>query len=74
MSGELPVLEWQMEVVMEALETQCYANLQTQMKTVEGLGIEYDENVSCDVCKSVSKSASDPLRIATGSFCDVGSV
>ena len=51
--GELPVMAWQMEVVMESLETHCYNNLQTKMKTVEGLGIEYDENVSCDVCKSV---------------------
>jgi hypothetical protein len=24
------------------------------IKTVEGLGIEYDENVVCDVCRSVS--------------------
>lgn len=25
-----------------------------KIKTVEGLGIEYDENVVCDVCRSVS--------------------
>ena len=24
------------------------------IKTVEGLGIEYDENVVCDVCRCVS--------------------
>ena len=39
---------------MEALETRCYNNMQNMIKTVEGLGIEYDEDVVCDVCKSVS--------------------
>ena len=39
---------------MEELETQCYSNMQVKIKTEEGLGIEYDENVVCDVCKSVS--------------------
>lgn len=38
---------------MESLENQCYSNMQTMIKTVEGLGIEYDENVVCDVCRSV---------------------
>ena len=28
--------------------------MQTMIKTVQGLGIEYDENVVCDVCRSVS--------------------
>ena len=27
--------------------------MQNMIKTVEGLGIEYDENVTCDVCRSV---------------------
>ena len=47
------VSEWKMEKVMEALETLCFNNMQTKMRTVEGLGIEYDEDVVCDVCKSV---------------------
>ena len=48
------VPEWRMEQIMEALETRCYNNMQTMIKTVEGLGIEYDEDVVCDVCRSVS--------------------
>ncbi len=28
--------------------------MKTMIKTVEGLGIEYDENVVCDVCRCVS--------------------
>ena len=43
-----------MEKIIEELETQCYHNMQNMIKTVEGLGIEYDENVVCDVCRSVS--------------------
>jgi len=42
-----------MELIMEAFEMQCHANLQQAIRTVDGLGIEYDENVVCDVCRSV---------------------
>ena len=49
-----PLQEWEMEKIMEELESQCYTNMQQMIKTVEGLGIEYDENVVCDVCRSVS--------------------
>lgn len=47
-----------MERIMNELETQCYNNMQKMIKTVEGLGIEYDENVVCDVCRSVSSLGS----------------
>ena len=53
-TGELPVEEWVMERVLEEIETHCHNNMQTMIKTVDGLGIEYDENVVCDVCRSVS--------------------
>lgn len=39
---------------MEELERQSWANMQTLLKTEEFLGIEYDENVICDVCRGVS--------------------
>ncbi|KAI0238083.1 Protein Jade-1 [Lamellibrachia satsuma] len=55
--GELPVEEWMMERVLEEIEQQCHNNMQTMIKTVDGLGIEYDENVVCDVCRSVSRCA-----------------
>lgn len=38
---------------MEELERQSWGNMQTLLKTEEFLGIEYDENVICDVCRAV---------------------
>lgn len=53
-AGQLPVTESQLERVMEELEVRCWERIQTIVKNEEGLGIEYDENVICDVCRSVS--------------------
>jgi len=39
---------------MEELEMRCWEKVQKIIKEEEGLGIEYDENVICDVCRSVS--------------------
>lgn len=44
----------QFENVMEELEMRCWEKVQKIIKEEEGLGIEYDENVICDVCRSVS--------------------
>ncbi|XP_035274253.1 protein Jade-1 [Anguilla anguilla] len=41
-----------MERVMEEFERRCYDNMSHAMETEEGLGIEYDEDVVCDVCRS----------------------
>ncbi|XP_066528240.1 protein Jade-1 isoform X2 [Hoplias malabaricus] len=41
-----------MERVMEEFERSCYDNMNHAMETEEGLGIEYDEDVVCDVCQS----------------------
>uniref|UniRef100_A0A3B4DLB8 Protein Jade-1 n=1 Tax=Pygocentrus nattereri TaxID=42514 RepID=A0A3B4DLB8_PYGNA len=41
-----------MERVMEEFERCCYDNMNHAMETEEGLGIEYDEDVVCDVCQS----------------------
>ncbi|KAI4897031.1 hypothetical protein NFI96_014392, partial [Prochilodus magdalenae] len=41
-----------MEWVMEEFERRCYDNMNHAMETEEGLGIEYDEDVVCDVCQS----------------------
>ncbi|KAJ8408749.1 hypothetical protein AAFF_G00245670 [Aldrovandia affinis] len=49
----LPELdELTMERVVVELERQCQDNMQTAIETEEGLGIEYDEDVVCDVCRS----------------------
>lgn len=41
-----------MERLMEEFERHCYDNMNHAMETEEGLGIEYDEDVVCDVCQS----------------------
>lgn len=41
--------EFTMEIIMEELETQCHDNMQLAIKTKEGLGIEYDENIVCEL-------------------------
>ncbi|XP_072518660.1 protein Jade-1 isoform X2 [Salminus brasiliensis] len=49
----LPELdELTMEQVLFVLESQCEENMQEAIEAQEGLGIEYDEDVVCDVCRS----------------------
>ncbi|XP_051578591.1 protein Jade-1-like isoform X1 [Myxocyprinus asiaticus] len=50
--GMQPLDELTMERVMEEFEQRCYDNMNHAMETEEGLGIEYDEDVVCDVCQS----------------------
>uniref|UniRef100_A0A8C3FM43 Jade family PHD finger 2 n=1 Tax=Chrysemys picta bellii TaxID=8478 RepID=A0A8C3FM43_CHRPI len=47
-----PLDEITLERVLEELETMCYENMNSAIETEEGLGIEYDEDVVCDVCRS----------------------
>nr|CAB3257617.1 Jade protein [Phallusia mammillata] len=49
--GLMSLDEFSMEQIMEELETQCHENMQVAIQTKEGLGIEYDEDVVCDVCR-----------------------
>ncbi|XP_034064137.1 protein Jade-3 [Gymnodraco acuticeps] len=63
--GEETIDELTMERVMEALETQCHENMKHAMETVEGLGIEYDEDVICDVCRSPDSEEGNDMV-----FCD----
>ena len=51
--GEVALMEYEMERIMEQLEMRCYDGLQEAMKTTEGIGIEYDDDVVCDICRSV---------------------
>lgn len=55
--GQPSVTESQLERVIEELEHRCWDKIQTIVKNEEGLGIEYDENVICDVCRSVSTAS-----------------
>ncbi|XP_077391231.1 protein Jade-3 [Festucalex cinctus] len=63
--GEAPVDELTMERTMEALEAQCHDNMRHAIETVEGLGIEYDEDVVCDVCRSPDSEEGNDMV-----FCD----
>ena len=51
--GDPVLMEYEMERIVEQLETRCYDGLQEAMKSTEGIGIEYDEDVVCDICRSV---------------------
>ena len=46
--------EWLLELVLAEMEMQCHENMQDAMKTKDGLGIEFDESIMCDVCRTVS--------------------
>ncbi|KAM4748330.1 E3 ubiquitin-protein ligase Jade-2 [Rhinophrynus dorsalis] len=50
---EMPQLdEMTLERVLEEMEMLCFENMNVAIETEEGLGIEYDEDVVCDVCRS----------------------
>lgn len=63
--GEEPIDELTMERTLEALEHQCHDNMKHAIETVEGLGIEYDEDVICDVCRSPDSEEGNDMV-----FCD----
>ena len=55
-----------MERAVEEFEQQCWRQIQTILKEEECLGIEYDENVICDVCRSVSAKEACFFLITVG--------
>ncbi|TRY54621.1 hypothetical protein DNTS_001605 [Danionella cerebrum] len=63
--GDGYINELTMERVMEALERQCHENMNHAIETEEGLGIEYDEDVICDVCRSPDSEEGNDMV-----FCD----
>lgn len=63
--GLQPLDELAMEQVMEELEAQAYVNFQEAIKSEEGLGIEYDEDAICDVCRSPDSQEGNEMV-----FCD----
>ncbi|XP_034557846.1 protein Jade-3 [Notolabrus celidotus] len=65
LTGEELIDELTMERTMEALESQCHDNMNHAIETVEGLGIEYDEDVICDVCRSPDSEEGNDMV-----FCD----
>ncbi|XP_071223025.1 uncharacterized protein [Salvelinus alpinus] len=57
--------EMTMERVMEEFERRCYDRMSHAMATEEGLGMEYDEDVVCDVCRSPDGEDNNEMV-----FCD----
>uniref|UniRef100_A0A3B3TB57 Jade family PHD finger 2 n=1 Tax=Paramormyrops kingsleyae TaxID=1676925 RepID=A0A3B3TB57_9TELE len=69
----LPELdELTMERVLTKLESLCEENMQLTIETGEGLGIEYDEDVVCDVCRSFCASVAQAcygiLKVPLGTW------
>uniref|UniRef100_A0A3Q4BZQ2 Protein Jade-1 n=1 Tax=Mola mola TaxID=94237 RepID=A0A3Q4BZQ2_MOLML len=60
-----PLDEITMERVMEEFEHRCHENMTHATETEEGLGIEYDEDVVCDVCQSPDGEDNNEMV-----FCD----
>lgn len=60
-----PIYEDQLERVIERLELCCWDKIQSILRNEEGLGIEYDENVICDVCRSPDSEEGNEMV-----FCD----
>ncbi|XP_051035261.1 protein Jade-3 isoform X1 [Phodopus roborovskii] len=63
--GYGPIDENLMEKTIEVLERQCHENMNHAIETEEGLGIEYDEDVICDVCRSPDSEEGNDMV-----FCD----
>ncbi|XP_041438882.1 jade family PHD finger 3 S homeolog isoform X2 [Xenopus laevis] len=63
--GCAPVDESTMEKTLEVLERHCHENMNHAIETEEGLGIEYDEDVICDVCRSPDSEEGNDMV-----FCD----
>ncbi|XP_034051346.1 protein Jade-1 [Thalassophryne amazonica] len=63
--GMPPLDEMTMERVLEEFEHCCHDNMTHAMETEEGLGIEYDEDVVCDVCQSPDGEDNNEMV-----FCD----
>ncbi|XP_054754923.2 trichohyalin-like [Lytechinus pictus] len=63
--GDEPINEMTMERIISECDVQCNNNMEHAMQTEEGLGIEYDEDVICDVCRAPDSEEGNEMV-----FCD----
>ncbi|KAF8781406.1 Protein Jade-3 like protein [Argiope bruennichi] len=63
--GLQPIEESFFEQIFEEFEDQSFENFQEAIKSEEGLGIEYDEDAICDVCRSPDSHEGNEMV-----FCD----
>ncbi|XP_072171530.1 uncharacterized protein [Diadema setosum] len=63
--GDGTIDEFTMERIIEECDIQCNNNVEHAMLTEEGLGIEYDEDVICDVCRAPDSEEGNEMV-----FCD----
>ncbi|KAL3880908.1 hypothetical protein ACJMK2_033112 [Sinanodonta woodiana] len=67
--GEVLIHEWTMERLIETFENDCHETMEMKKKTEEGLGIEYDEDVVCEVCRSPDSEENNEMVFCDG--CDI---
>ncbi|PIK41560.1 hypothetical protein BSL78_21587 [Apostichopus japonicus] len=63
--GDTPIDELTMEKIIEQCEIQCQKNIEHAIQTEEGLGIEYDEDICCAVCRAPDSEDGNEMV-----FCD----
>ncbi|ESN93343.1 hypothetical protein HELRODRAFT_194139 [Helobdella robusta] len=64
--GQLELPDWLMEKLIEELENRCYSGI----KAAEAMGMEYDEDTFCDVCRLPDVEEGNEMVFCDG--CDVG--
>lgn len=62
--GLPPISQDQLERVIEELEMRCWEKVHAIVKKEEGLALEYDESVICDVCRSVGISCESCISMS----------
>jgi len=65
MVGEPEIHEYAMEKFVEEVENKCHEQLQGKIKSVEAAGIEFDDEIACNVCFALDGEDGNEMI-----FCD----
>jgi len=63
--GEPEIHEYAMEKFVEEIENKCHEQLQAKIKSVEAAGIEFDDEIACNVCFALDGEDGNEMI-----FCD----